>query len=223
MTAPLALWHSTAGNEARFAALIEALAPGIPVRHRTRPELLAAAQPELTPEVRRRVAIDILELVDQGAGAVLCTCSTLGPGAESAAELTSVPVLRVDRPMIEAALDRGPRITVAAALASTLGPTGDLLRRVARERGVVPEIREIVCEGAWTYQERGDAQGYSRAIAAAIRRALGPADAVVLAQASMAGAVELLADLGVPVLASPPLGVAAAVAAWRRAVAGGGA
>jgi hypothetical protein len=36
----------------------------------------------------------------------------------------------------------------------------------------------------------------------------------------MAGAVELLADLGIPVLASPRLGAEAAIAAWRRAVAG---
>lgn len=218
MTAPLALWHSTPANEQPFERLVRERAPDIPLVHRTRPDLLAAAQPELTPRVRRQVALDILELADRGAAAVLCTCSTLGPGAESAAELTSVPVLRVDRPMIEAALDRGSRITVAAALASTLGPTRDLLLRAARARGMTIEVREISCEGAWAFVERGDRAGYWRAVAAAIREGMGPADAIVLAQASMAGAVELLADLGVPVLASPRLGVKAAIEAWRRAI-----
>jgi hypothetical protein len=42
-------------------------------------------------------------------------------------------------------------------------------------------------------------------------------DAVVLAQASMAPAAALLADQPVPVLASPRLGLEAAVAAWRGA------
>ncbi len=220
MTAALALWHSTPANERPFEELVRALAPEIPLVHRTRADLLAAAQPELTPDVRRQVALDILDLADGGAASVLCTCSTLGPGAESAAELTPVPVLRVDRPMIEAALDRGPRITVAAALASTLGPTRDLLRRVALERGMAIEVRELLCEGAWAFVERGDREGYRRAVAAAIREGVGPSDAIVLAQASMAGAVELLADLGVPVLSSPRLGVEAAVEAWRRAVSG---
>lgn len=220
MNGSLLLWHSAPANEERFAALVGRLAPEIPIVHRTRPDLLEAAQPELTPEVRRRVALDILEAADRGARAVLCTCSTLGPGAESAAELTSVPVLRVDRPMLEAALDRGPRIVIAAALASTLGPTRDLLLRAAAARGVRPIVQEILCEGSWAFQERGDGEGYRRAIAAAIRDRVGPADAIVLAQASMAGAAELLGDLGVPVLASPELGAAAAVAAWRRAAGG---
>jgi hypothetical protein len=220
MTKPLALWHSTPANERPFEELVRALAPEIPLVHRTRADLLAAAQPELTPRVRRAVALDILELADGGAAAVLCTCSTLGPGAESAAELTPVPVLRVDRPMVEAALDRGPRIVVAAALASTLGPTRDLLVRVARERGIAITLQQLLCEGAWAFHERGDRAGYWRAVATAIRERAGPADAILLAQASMAGAADLLADLGTPVLASPRLGVAAAIAAWRRAVAG---
>ena len=43
------------------------------------------------------------------------------------------------------------------------------------------------------------------------------ADVIILAQASMAGAAELVSDLGVPVLSSPPLGVEAAISAYRSA------
>ena len=60
-------------------------------------------------------------------------------------------------------------------------------------------------------------EGYAACIAAAVRQALPGPSVIVLAQASMAGAVPLLADAGVPVLSSPRLGVAAAIAALRAA------
>ena len=216
----LALFHSGESHVATFTRLIGEMAPEIPLRHRVREDLLRAAQgPErLTDAIRREVVTEILALAEAGAAVVMCTCSTLGPGAEGAAERTARPVLRVDRPMMEAALGRGRRIAVAAALASTLGPTRDLLARVAAARGVVPEVREILVADAWPLFEAGDRAGYARAVAEGLRREVGGVDAVVLAQASMAPAAELLADLEVPILASPRLGAAAAVAAWREAV-----
>jgi hypothetical protein len=139
------------------------------------------------------VALDILAMADTaGAPVVLCTCSTLGPGAESAADLTDAAVLRVDRPMVERALDHGPRIVVAAALASTLGPTRALLERAARDRAVTPEVRELLVADAWPLFAAGDRAGYAARIAEVLRREAGDADAVILAQASMAGAADLL-------------------------------
>lgn len=218
MAGHLAIWHSAESNRELFTRLVRELAPEIEIRDAVRPELLAAAQPVLTRSIRREVAQDLLKMADDGAAAVLCTCSTLGPGAESAADLTDVTVLRVDRPMIDTALDLGPRIAIAAALPSTLQPTRDLLERAAAERGVAIEVQEILAAEAWPHQLAGDREGYWSVIAEVIRAQLRPADAVILAQASMAGALKHLGDLGVPVLSSPALGAAAAVAAWRRAV-----
>lgn len=225
MTQPLALWHSAESNVAVFATIMGELAPDIPLVHKVRADLLAAAQPALTPRVRRAVSDDILAMADDAPGLVLCTCSTLGPGAESAAELTDIPVLRVDRPMMEEALDKGSRIAVAAALPSTLQPTRDLLERVAAARGAEVEIGEILVEDAWALYAAGDSAGYAARIAERLRAVAGAYDAVVLAQASMAGAAELLGDIDVPVLASPRLGAAAAIRAWReraRGSTGGG-
>jgi Asp/Glu/hydantoin racemase len=217
MPEPIALFHSAEGNVRRFAELLERLVPEAPLVHHLREDLLEAAQPQgLTPEIRREVAFDILQLAEDGAPVVLCTCSTLGPGAESAAELTSAIVLRVDRPMMEAALAKGSRIAVAAALASTLEPTRSLLERVAAEQGRELEIREIVIADAWERLAAGDERGYAARIAERLRAEASGVDAIVLAQASMAGAAELLADLAVPVFASPALGAEAAARAWRE-------
>jgi aspartate/glutamate racemase len=217
MTGPLALWHSTDSNRAVFQALLDELAPEIPLVHRVRAELLEAAQPQgLTPSIRRQVAEDILRLADEGAAVILCTCSTLGPGAESAAELTDATVFRVDRPMIERALDHGPRIVIAAALASTLQPTRDLALRAARDRGIEPGLREVLIADAWSFYAAGDREAYAERIAEVLRREAGGSDAIILAQASMAPAADRLGDLGIPVLSSPRLGAEAAVAVWRQ-------
>ena len=216
---PLALFHTGEAHVATFTRLIGALDPSIPLVHRVRKDLLDAAQPHgLTPAIRRAGVEAMLALPDDGAALVLCTCSTLGPAAETAALLTGVPVLRVDRPLMEEALRGGRRILVAACLASTLGPTGDLLARTATELGKEPVVRTVVLADAWRHFEAGDLAAYHAAVAAGLRGQAGDAEVIVLAQASMAGAVPLLADLPVPVLASPAIGSAAAVRAWQRAV-----
>ena len=160
----------------------------------------------------------MLDMADAGAPVVLCTCSTLGPAAESAADLTDAAVLRVDRPMIERALDQGPRIAVAATAPSTLGPTRDLLERAARARGLVLQARDILVADAWPLLQAGDTAAYVERIAAAIRERLGEADAVILAQASMAPAAERLTKdrAGARASSSPRLRAEAAVRLYRR-------
>lgn len=215
MTAPLVLFHTGQAHVATFGPMIARLAPEIPLVHRVRQDLLDAAQERgLTPAIRRRAVQEMLGLADAGAAVILCTCSTLGPAAETAADLAEVPVLRVDRPMMEAALDRGPRIAVAACLASTIGPTRALLERVAALRGVRPEVSEILLAEAWPHFMGGDRTAYAQAIADGLARAAPEADAIVLAQASMAPAA-LRSTLPVPVLSSPRLGAEAAIAVWR--------
>jgi hypothetical protein len=143
---------------------------------------------------------------------VLVTCSSIGEAAEAAATAVRVPVVRVDAAMAAEAVALATRpgahrrIAVLATLPSTLGPTGRLVQRAAR--GAVPpvEVGAEVVTGAAEAPER------DRLVAAAVARVATGADAVVLAQASMAGAAAL-ADVAVPVLSSPAGGVAALLAA----------
>ncbi len=70
-------------------------------------------------------------------------------------------------------------------------------------------------DGAWARFQAGDARGYAETVAEAISE-VRDADAVVLAQASMASASELAPDVSVPVFASPRVGLAAAAASVPR-------
>ena len=72
----------------------------------------------------------------------------------------AVPVLRVDRPMMEEALKTGERIAVCATFSTTMTPTLDLLRRCARQVGKTPEIQEHLFEDALPAFKAGDMSTY---------------------------------------------------------------
>lgn len=177
------------------------------------PGLLATARnhgPD-HPDVVAGLVSALDELARAGADRVVCTCSTIGGVAESLGGRAGVEVVRVDRAMAERAVAVGGRVVVLAALESTLGPTHELLSAVAADRGVEVELDLRVVSGAWERFEAGDLDGYHRAVAHAAELAAAGADAVVLAQTSMAPAAALVAA-SVPVLTSPRPAVESVVA-----------
>ena len=211
--------HTAEVHVATFEAL--AADAGVRALHALRPELLGQARADgASDAVRAGVEAAVADLVSRGADVVVCTCSTLGPVAEACTSTRAV--LRVDRPMAAAAVaacladsadpGRGG-IGVVAALESTLAPTRELLLDEAARADVAAEIVEVSVPTAWDALEAGQTEEYHAQIAEAVRSLAGRVGVVVLAQASMAGAVDLVRDLGVPVFSSPALAVQAA-AAW---------
>ena len=209
----LTLLHTAPANLATFEQLLAELAPDVPAKHVLASDLLDEARAHgITRDLRARVGETVSLAVDNGASVVLCTCSTIGDCAEAASLPAGAAVLRVDRAMAEAAVAIGGRIGVAAALESTLAPTEDLLRQVAADAGAAVALPRILCTAAWPLFEAGDRDGFLAAVAASVRAYSVGCDVVVLAQASMAGAADLLVDLPIPVLSSPRLGLRAALA-----------
>jgi len=211
----LGFLHTAAGHVATFEQLLREQDATVSSRHVVAAALLdeARAAGAVTPALARRVGDALGELVAAGARLVVCTCSTIGAAAESAA--VGVPVLRIDRPMAERAVALGPRIAYVAALASTLAPTAALLRDAAQRAGREVVLTEVLCGEAWPLFERGDLEAYYDAVAGAARDAAAACDVVVLAQGSM-GPAAARAESPVPVLSSPRLGVEAAVRAYAR-------
>jgi hypothetical protein len=217
--ASLTLVHTVPALADTFDQLLAELAPEIPVRHVMCGELLrdALAAGELTAEIRRRTAEAIKVEARKGPGVVLCTCSTVGPGADDARSSAEIPVLRIDRPMAEEAVGLGKRIVVCATVDTTIRPTLDLLDETARRLGREVELVPVIFEAARAKLVAGDFQGYARIIAEGLHGAAADADVIVLAQASMAPALDLCGDIEVPILTSPRSGLEAAVAAYRDA------
>jgi len=239
----LAFLHTAEPNIAVFRDLVARLEPSVPTRHELIDDVLAGAvgSGSVTDAMRNRTETAVLRLIAEGAPVVLCTCSTIGGVAEATVVPAGSRVIRVDRPMAEAAVASGRRILVAATLPSTLGPTRALLQQVADATGRTTEMVDVLCEQAWPHFARGDRDAYADEIARAVGAALEalppslqapkpsspqaprpsrpesfPHDIVVLAQASMAPAVSRLESRGIRALASPELGVRAALEAYRR-------
>ena len=164
---------------------------------------------ELTPATARRVVNYAGSAEDAGADYILFTCSSIGAAVEASAALTKTPVLRVDQPMADQAVQTGKRIGVIATLPTTLQPTSDLVRRRAAVAGKEIELSAVLCEGAFDALMNGDAATHDAKVAAALKELINKVDVIVLAQASMARVVDSLsdADKKVPILASPPIAI----------------
>ena len=164
---------------------------------------------ELTPATARRVVNYVGSAEAAGADFIMVTCSSIGAAVEASAALTKVPVLRVDQPMADKAVQTGRRIGVVATLSTTLQPTSDLVKRRAATAGKEIELEAVLCEGAFDALMSGDAAAHDAMVAKALKDMAGRCDVIVLAQASMARVVDTLdeADKKVPILASPPVAV----------------
>ena len=210
MSATVGLLHTVPSLVPGFDSLVGAARPDLRRVHLADAWLLeTAVAVGVTDAVRAAVLSHVRHLVDEGAAAVLVTCSSIGEAADEAAAAVDVPVVRVDEAMAEEAVAAGTgprRVAVLATLASTLGPTARLVERAARAAGRDVRVVATVVPDAFEARAAGDRARHDQLVAQAARDAAADADVVVLAQASMAEAAERAA-LDVPVLSSPAGGV----------------
>lgn len=207
----LALIHTSPMLAPLFNDLTARITPGVRILHFVDESLIknTIATGYLEKSTMRRVIDLVGSSFDAGADVALVTCSSIGPAVDMAGQLFDQPVLRVDRPMAEKAVETGSRIGVAATLSTTLEPTVDLVRTVAVERGKDIEIVEQLCEGAFDAVMAGDGDTHDRIVAEGLIVGLEGVDAIVLAQASMARVLDTLPEgaLRAPAFSSPELGV----------------
>jgi Asp/Glu/hydantoin racemase len=207
----LGLIHTSATLVPMFQQLCQQQLPGVNVFNIVDDSLIkdVIARGELTAPTARRVVNYVGSAEAAGADYIMVTCSSIGAAVEAAAALTSVPVLRVDQPMADLAVQTGSRIGVIATLPTTLAPTSDLVKRRAALAGKEIALTARLCEGAFEALMSGDTARHDTMVADALRELSNEVDVILLAQASMARVVDNLAeaDRRVPILASPPQAV----------------
>lgn len=210
-TKTLGLVHTSATLVPVFQQLCSEYLPGINVFNIVDDSLIkdVIRRNELTALTARRVVNHIGSAADAGADFILVTCSSIGAAVEAAAELTAVPVLRVDQPMADLAVQSGKKIGVIATLPTTLGPTSKLVERRAVAAGKEIELRSRLCEGAFDALMSGNPEKHDEMVARALMDLSAQVDVIVLAQASMSRVVEGLSSDArrIPILASPALAV----------------
>lgn len=160
-----------------------------------------------------RYARDLVELAH--VDAILITCSTMNRSYGAVADAVrghAVPVVQIDRPMMERAVRHGGTSLVIATHGPTVESTQALLRETAAELGTPAAFAGLNVAEAWHRLAQGDLRGHNEAIAGAIRRQQDAAafDAVVLAQLSMSVFLldypDPVAAFGVPVYTSGQCG-----------------
>jgi Asp/Glu/hydantoin racemase len=164
---------------------------------------------ELTATTARRVVEHVASAEAAGADYILVTCSSIGRAVETAAGLANVPVLRVDQPMADKAVEMSRRIGVLATLPTTLEPTADLINRRAAKAGKQIALTSRLIEGAFDQLMSGNGATHDALVAAALKELASQVEVILLAQASMARVVETLPaeERRVPILASPSLAI----------------
>lgn len=160
----------------------------------------------VTPQAASELISMYMEAVKQGADGILNICSSVGEVADcmqTAAAYIGVPIVRIDEEMCREAVRRGSRIAVMATLPTTLTPTRNTVKRVAREMGRHVELVDILVDGAFGL----DPESFRKLLLTRASEVKDKADVILLAQGSMAYVEEDIdRELGIITLSSPRFG-----------------
>lgn len=197
--------------------LFSEMAPDVTVRNIIDDSMLAEvlAAGGVTPGVLRRYCQYAVLAEASGADLIFSQCSSVGEAADIARSMISVPLVKIDERMAEVACQKGSRIAVVATAATTLGPTTRLLNRTAERLGRHITIVEELRTDAFERMLAGDRKGHNEILLGRIRDLFSRVDVVVCAQGSMLSLKPDLGETPIPVLMSPPIGVAHAVEVLR--------
>ncbi|TBW39014.1 hypothetical protein EYW49_07740 [Siculibacillus lacustris] len=152
--------------------------------------------------------------VDDGAQAVLLTCTVFSPHLATLQRLFPVPIVAADLAMLEAAAKLRRRTAILCTFPASLATSEAMFRAAAAALGLTADVEVALVDGALAALSAGDRARHDDLVAAAARRLAADFQVIVLAQMSMAAVAERLSDVPVPVLTSP----ACAVAALRAAI-----
>lgn len=185
------------GNEAVQLHFMQAHSQGLP------------APPEDNIAVFARYAEDLVKLAK--VDVILISCSTMNrsyPRVQEAVRQYGVPVIAIDLPMMEKAVELGGRVLLVATHGPTVENTRKLLEETADSMHRSINHAGATVEEAFDLLGKGDIEGHNQAIARAIRAAMAGKhiDSVVLAQLSMSvfklSYPDCEKEFGVPVFTS---------------------
>ena len=202
--------HTSLVSHAELNALFAELVPDTKVHNIVDDSLLHDVMQNggIDDKVISRMCAYVQAAASNGADLIFNQCSSVGEAADIAAKLVGVPVLKVDVPMAEKAVELGTKIGVVATVQSTMKPSCNLVRNRAVAAGKTVEIVEYLVDGALdVLMKEKNREKHNAMVLDSIRRAEAECDVIVLAQGSMTVLLPELQDMKRPVLTSPRLGV----------------
>ena len=147
---------------------------------------------------------------EAGVDLIVLACSTFNQAVEYAQPMINIPMLQIDKPMMEKAISYGKRIGLLGTLPSTMPSSERLLRLCGAEAGKDIEVVSVLNEKAFKILREGDRETHNALLLDDIARLSKETDCIVLAQGSMAVLENDIINNPVPVFASPRLAFARA-------------
>ncbi len=164
----------------------------------------------LTPSIVRRLCYQVVLAREAGANLIMVCCSSISPGVNVARQIVDVPVLKIDDPMAEKAVEIGDTIGVLSTASTTLTNSSELVKSKAELKGRPVKIKSVLCEKAFQALVKGNIKQHDRLAMEAALQLAKNTDVVVLAQASMSHlACRIQKETKTPILTSPTLAIAA--------------
>jgi aspartate/glutamate racemase len=161
---------------------------------------------EFTPSILKRLSAQISMAKEAGADIIMVTCSSIAPGVDFAKKLVDIPVLKIDEPMAELAVESADTVGVLATAKTTLVPSVDLINQVAEKKGKPVKVKSKLISEAFDFFLQGDMDSHDRLVKAAGVELAHQSDVLVLAQASMSHlAAEIEKASGTKTLTSPQI------------------
>lgn len=162
------------------------------------------AQEHIPPFNYYRVATYCRFLQEAGAHAILFGCSTMNRAVEYARPMIDIPVIAIDRPMMDKAVWIGRRVGLLATLDTTVPSSLRQLRNAAADAGREIEMVKIFVGEAFRAVRSGDQATHDRLLMEAIQAHQGRVDVIVMAQLSMSVLEKRIEEAGfrIPVLNS---------------------
>jgi len=184
--------------------------PGIPNFHIVDDSLIQdlLQTGEFTPSILKRLSTQISMAKEAGADIIMVTCSSIAPGVDFAKKLVDIPVMKIDEPMAEQAVESADTVGVLATAKTTLVPSVDLINQVAKKKGKSVKVKSKLISEAFDFFLQGDMENHDRLVKTAGVELARQSDVLVLAQASMSHlADEIEKASGTPTLTSPSIAV----------------
>lgn len=141
---------------------------------------------KITPEIVDWLTKMVASTEAIGAGLAVVSCSSLSPCVNQVRDRVRIPVLKVDEPMMEYAVQNGDRIGLVMTNPTTEQPSRLLFSEVAERFNSTATLIPKLCEGAFAKLTSGDSKGHDRAVVKVVEQLLRQVDIVLLAQISMA-------------------------------------
>lgn len=168
--------------------------PGIEFNHVMDEGILRSlsAQGSITAEITQWLTNMVVSTQEIGADLAVVSCSSLSPCVNAVQERVSIPVLKIDEPMMEHAVRNAESIGLVMTNPTTEKPSTLLFDQVSKRLGRNVTLVPRLCPDAFANLTQGNISSHDKEVCDVVEALLAEVDVVMLAQISIARVREQL-------------------------------